>query len=190
MKLNLKIFTPALTAILICSSFISNRMRYPKYQGPTMEIYDFKMKTLEGIEVSLSKFKGKKMLLVNVASECGYTPQYKNLQALHIKHGDKLVVIGFPANNFGKQEPGTESEIKEFCSKNYGVTFLMMEKISVRGADIHPLYRWLSNKEENGSCDEAPKWNFCKYLIDEQGKIIKFFSSKVDPLSEEIVSLL
>jgi glutathione peroxidase len=127
---------------------------------------------------------------VNVASECGYTPQYKNLQTLHEKYGEKLAVIGFPANNFGAQEPGSSEEIKTFCQKNYGVTFQMMEKISVKGADMHPLYKWLSTKELNGTCDDAPKWNFGKYLVDENGNVIKFFGSKVDPLSEEITSLL
>jgi glutathione peroxidase len=157
---------------------------------PAKSIYEFRLKTLDGEEITLSKFKGRKMLLVNVASECGYTPQYKNLEALHRQYGDKVAVIGFPANNFGAQEPGTSTEIKEFCKKNYGVTFQMMEKISVKGSDQHPLYEWLSNKELNGVCDQAPKWNFSKYLIDENGKIIKFFGSKVDPLSEEITSLL
>lgn len=153
-------------------------------------IYDFKLKTLDGQELSLSKFKGKKMLLVNVASECGYTPQYTNLQKLHEQYGDKVVVVGFPANNFGGQEPGSSSEIKTFCSKNYGVTFQMMEKISVKGSDMHPLYKWLSDKSQNGSCDKAPGWNFCKYLIDEKGNVVQFFNSKTDPLSTEITSLL
>ena len=153
-------------------------------------IYDFKLKTIDGQEISLSKYKGKKILLVNVASECGYTPQYKNLQDLHEKFGNKVIVIGIPANNFGGQEPGTNSEIKTFCSKNYGVSFLMMDKISVIGTDTHPLYEWLSNKTKNGVSSDAPTWNFCKYLIDENGKIIKFFSSKTDPLSKDIISLL
>lgn len=153
-------------------------------------IYDFKLKTIDGESISLAKFKGKKILLINVASECGYTPQYKNLQALHEQYGSKLVLIGFPANNFGKQEPGTNTEIKSFCTKNYGVTFLMMDKISVTGSDAHPLYKWLSSKEDNGVCESAPNWNFCKYLIDEKGNIIKFFPSKVDPLSKDITSLL
>jgi glutathione peroxidase len=153
-------------------------------------VYDFKLKTLDGEEVSLAKFKGKKLLLVNVASKCGYTPQYKNLEALYEQYGSKVIVVGFPANNFGGQEPGSSSEIKEFCSKNYGVSFPMMEKISVKGNDMHPLYRWLSSKESNGVSDEAPGWNFCKYLIDEKGQLIKFFNSKVDPLSTEITSLL
>jgi glutathione peroxidase len=166
---------------------------FKKENSTTMSkgsIYDFKLKTIDGEEISLSKFKGKKMLLINVASECGYTPQYKNLQALHQQYGSKLVLIGFPANNFGKQEPGTNTEIKSFCTKNYGVTFLMMDKISVTGSDAHPLYKWLSSKADNGVCENAPNWNFCKYLIDEKGNIIKFFPSKVDPLSSEITSLL
>ena len=153
-------------------------------------IYDFKLKTIDGEEITLAKFKGKKMLLINTASECGFTPQYKNLQALHEQYGSKVVLIGFPANNFGKQEPGTNSEIKSFCTKNYGVTFQMMDKISVTGSDANPLYKWLSNKNENGVCENAPNWNFCKYLIDEKGNIIKFFPSKVDPLSKDITSLL
>lgn len=159
-------------------------------QPPKGSLYDFKLKTLDGQEITLGKFKGKKLLLVNVASECGYTPQYKNLQALSEQYKDKLVVIGFPANNFGGQEPGSNAEIRSFCTKNYGVTFQMMDKISVKGSDMHPLYKWLSNKEENGTCSEAPSWNFCKYLIDEKGNVVKFFSSKTDPLSKDITSLL
>ncbi len=153
-------------------------------------IYEFKLKTLDGKETTLKQYKGKKMLLVNVASECGYTPHYKNLQALSEKYKDKLVVIGFPANNFGGQEPGSAEQIKTFCTKNYGVTFPMMGKISVKGADMHPLYKWLSTKAENGVTDEAPNWNFCKYLIDEKGNIVKFFPSRVDPLDAQLTSLL
>ena len=159
-------------------------------QPAKSSIYDFKLKTIDGEEITLAKFKGKKMLLINTASECGFTPQYKNLQALHEQYGSKVVLIGFPANNFGKQEPGTDAEIKSFCTKNYGVTFQMMDKVSVVGADAAPLYKWLSNKDENGTCSDAPNWNFCKYLIDEKGNIVKFFPSKVDPLSKDITSLL
>ena len=157
---------------------------------PLPSISDFKLKTIDGEEITLAKFKGKKMLLINTASECGYTPQYKSLQALHEQYGNKVVLIGFPANNFGKQEPGTNKEIKNFCTKNYSVTFQMMDKISVAGSDAHPLYKWLSNKAANGVTESAPNWNFCKYLIDEKGNIIKFFPSKVDPLSKDITSLL
>lgn len=177
-------------AALACLIFVAATTRKRTVSGNKTSIYDFKMRTLDGQEISLSKFKGKKMLIVNVASECGYTPQYKNLQALHEKYQDKLVVIGFPANNFGAQEPGSSAEIKSFCTKNYGVTFQMMEKISVKGSDMAPLYKWLSSKEENGSCNDAPNWNFCKYLIDENGNVVKFFNSKVDPMSNDIVSLL
>lgn len=179
----LKLFGLASGLIFINAANQENSIRHSSS-------YDFKLKTIDGEEISLSKFKGKKLLLVNVASECGYTPQYKPLQELHEKYKDKLIVIGFPANNFGAQEPGNNDEIKNFCKKNYGVTFQMMEKISVKGEDMHPLYKWLSSKAENGVCDNAPTWNFCKYLLDENGKIIKFFNSKVEPLSEEITSLL
>jgi glutathione peroxidase len=178
------------SAFVLLFSFAATNRKVDKKMPVKGSIYHFKLKTLDGQDLSLSKFKGKKILIVNVASECGYTPQYKNLQALHEKYGSKLVVIGFPANNFGGQEPGSSTEIKSFCTKNYGVTFQMMEKISVKGSDAHPLYKWLSNKESNGSCSDAPGWNFCKYLIDENGVVIKFFSSKVDPLSNEITSLL
>jgi glutathione peroxidase len=177
-------------AVAFILSFAATNTKIEKKSGAKSSIYDFKLKTLDGQELSLSKFKGKKMLIVNVASQCGFTPQYKNLQALHEQYGNKVVVIGFPANNFGGQEPGTSTEIKSFCTKNYGVTFQMMEKISVKGNDMHPLYKWLSTKEENGSCGDAPGWNFCKYLIDENGNVIKFFNSKVDPLSPDIISLL
>lgn len=187
-------FTMLSLVLVLAGTFVSFRLaraRQPEtLQEKAGEIYQFTLRTLEGQELSLSRFKGKKMLIVNVASECGYTPQYKNLQKLHEMYGEKLAVIAFPSNDFGGQEPGTREEIRSFCTKNYGVTFQMMEKISVKGKDMAPLYKWLSSKEENGSCDEAPKWNFCKYLIDENGKVLKFFSSKTDPLSEELTALL
>ncbi|EKB50533.1 glutathione peroxidase [Cecembia lonarensis] len=153
-------------------------------------IYDFKMNDINGEEVDFSQFKGKRLLLVNVASKCGYTPQYADLQKLHEAHGDQVVIIGFPANNFGGQEPGSNEEIAQFCSENYGVTFKMMDKISVKGADKHPLYRWLSDKDLNGWNDKEPSWNFCKYFIDENGKLLKFFPSSVKPTSEDIISLV
>jgi glutathione peroxidase len=189
-KLLLKISTGIafLIGVIGLTSGMPKKYNHPNPNSSVF--YDFKLKTIDGKEISMSQYKGKKILLVNVASECGYTPQYKNLQALNEKYGNKVVIIGFPANNFGGQEPGTSGEIKAFCTKNYGVTFQMMEKISVKGKDAHPLYQWLSNKEQNGTCDEAPSWNFCKYLIDENGKIIKFFKSNVDPLSSDIVGLL
>src|SRR5258708_23243379 len=127
-------------------------------------LYDFKVNSIDGKEADLSQYKGKKVLIVNVASLCGNTPQYKGLQELSEKFKDKLVVLGFPANNFGRQEPGTNEEIKNFCEDEYKVTFPMFEKISVIGDDRHPLYEWLSTKELNGWNDRPPEWNFTKYL--------------------------
>lgn len=153
---------------------------------PMKSIYDIKVKTIDGAETTLSQYKGKKMLIVNVASECGFTPQYAELQELYETYGDKITVLGFPANNFGSQEPGTNEEIKQFCTKNFGVTFPMFAKISVKGSDMHELYQWLTKTELNGWNEKAPNWNFCKYLISEDGKLLKFYSSAVTPLSEEI----
>lgn len=152
--------------------------------------YSFRMKGLDGQEIDFSKFKGKKVLLVNVASQCGYTPQYEDLQKLHEQYGDKVIVLGFPADNFGHQEPGSESEIGAFCQKNYGVTFQMFSKISVKGDDKAPLYKWLSDKSQNGWNDQEPGWNFCKYLISEKGELLKFYSSGVKPMGEEILNEL
>jgi glutathione peroxidase len=152
--------------------------------------YEFKMKDIDGNEVDFNQYKGKKVLVVNVASNCGYTPQYADLQELNEKYGDQLVILGFPANNFGGQEPGTTEEIKKFCSENYGVTFQMFDKISVKGVDKHPLYRWLSDKDLNGWNDKEPTWNFCKYFIDENGDLKKFFPSSVKPMDEEIINLI
>jgi glutathione peroxidase len=158
----------------------------------TMEssFYNFKMKDINGKEVDFAEFKGKKLLLVNVASKCGYTKQYAQLQELYSEHGDDILILGFPANNFGGQEPGSNEEIKDFCSTEYGVTFPMFEKISVAGFDKHPLYRWLSDASQNGWNNEEPSWNFCKYFINEKGELVKFFPSKVTPLDEEILQLI
>ncbi|MEP7109026.1 MAG: glutathione peroxidase [Ferruginibacter sp.] len=153
-------------------------------------IYDFKVEALDGSTIDFSQFKGKKILIVNTASKCGFTPQYEGLESLYEKHKDHLVVVGFPANNFGGQEPGLNTEIKEFCKKNYGVTFPMAAKISVKGDDIAPIYKWLCNKSENGVLDAEIKWNFNKFLLDENGKIIAKFDSKVTPMSEELTSKL
>lgn len=153
-------------------------------------IYDFKLNDIDGNEVDFSQFKGKKLLLVNVASKCGYTPQYADLQKLNEEHGEKLIILGFPANNFGGQEPGSNEDIKQFCSTSYGVTFQMFDKISVKGADKHPLYRWLSDKNLNGWNDKEPTWNFCKYFIDENGELKKFFGSSVNPMDQEIIQLI
>jgi glutathione peroxidase len=143
--------------------------------------YDYKMLTLEGEEIDLSKYKGKKVVVLNVASKCGFTPQYADWQKFHEAYGDKITVLGFPANNFGGQEPGSDEEIATFCEKNYGVTFQMFSKVEVIGENQHPLYQWLSKKEQNGWNDKAPTWNFCKYVIDENGQVTHFFASKIKP---------
>jgi glutathione peroxidase len=147
-------------------------------------IYDFKINSLEGEEIDFAKYNGKNLLIVNVASRCGFTPQYADLEKLHEEFGDQVVVLGFPANNFGSQEPGSNLEIAEFCQKNYGVKFQMFEKISVKGEDQHPLYQWL--KEKTG---QEPSWNFCKYLVKPDGTV-QFFPSKVKPLDKEILNAL
>ena len=152
--------------------------------------YDLKAITIDGQEISFEQFKGKKVLIVNVASKCGYTYQYEGLQKLHELYGSKVSILGFPANDFLFQERGSNEEIAEFCESNFGVTFQMFEKITTKGKKQSPVYHWLSNKELNGWNDQKPSWNFCKYLIDEDGKLVAFFDSKVKPLSEEIVSLI
>lgn len=154
------------------------------------KFYDFKLKSIEGKEIDLSIYKGKKILIVNTASECGYTPQYDELQELHEKHGDKITILGFPANNFGGQEPGNNAEIGAFCRKNFGVTFQLFEKSEVVGPQQNPLYQWLTHKEQNGWNDEKPSWNFCKYLVSENGELLKFYSAAVSPMSEEILKMI
>lgn len=152
-------------------------------------VYTFKLKTIDGKDFSLAKYKGKKLLIVNTASKCGYTPQYAELQKLADRYKDKVVVVGFPANNFGGQEPGTNSEVKEFCQKNYGVTFPLSSKVSVKGDDIDPLFAYLTTTANPDFTGEI-KWNFEKFLIDENGKLIHRYRSNVKPLSEDITSAL
>lgn len=156
----------------------------------TSSIHQFKVPALDGGTIDFSAFKGKKILVVNTASECGFTRQYEGLEALYKKYGDKLVVVGFPANNFGGQEPGSNEEISSFCKKNYGVSFPMAAKISVKGEDVAPVYRWLCNKKENGVLDAVVSWNFNKFLLDEEGRLLQHFESRVTPLSEEITGRL
>jgi glutathione peroxidase len=158
--------------------------------GPT-SVYDFKVSGLDGKAIDLSSYKGKKILIVNTASKCGYTPQYADLEALYTKYKDKLAVIGFPANNFGQQEPGTSAEITEFCTKNYGVTFPMAEKSDVIGDNINPLFKYLTDEAHKlGVADPVIKWNFTKFLVDENGKLIAVFPSKVKPTDEQITKYL
>ena len=152
-------------------------------------VYEFKLKSIDGQEFSLAKYKGKKVLIVNTASKCGYTPQYAELQKLADLYKDKLVVIGFPANNFASQEPGANADIKTFCQKNYGVTFPLSEKVSVKGDDIAPIFKYLTEAPNPDFTGEV-KWNFEKFLIDENGKLIHRFRSPVTPLSPELTKYL
>ncbi len=152
----------------------------------TKSLHDFKMKALIGDEtIDLSQYKGKKVVLLNVASKCGYTPQYADWQKFHEAYGKDIVVLGFPANNFGGQEPGSDEDIATFCQKNYGVSFQLFDKIDVVGKLQHPLYKWLSTKDLNGWNDKAPTWNFCKYVVNEQGQLTNFFASGVKPTDPE-----
>ena len=154
-------------------------------------IYDLEIKTLdENSTIKLSDFKGKKILFVNVASECGFTKQYEDLQKLHEKYKDNLVLIGFPCNQFGGQEPGSAGEIQSFCQKNFGVTFLLTEKIDVKGENQHPIYQWLTQKSENGKGDYEVGWNFNKFLVSENGELMGYFGSRTKPLDTELVSLI
>ena len=158
--------------------------------GPA-SVYEFKVSGLDGKPIELAKFKGKKILIVNTASKCGFTPQYADLEALYTKYQDKLVVVGFPANNFGQQEPGTSQEITEFCTKNYGVTFPMAEKSDVIGDNISPLFKYLTDEAHKlGVADPVVKWNFTKFLVDENGKLIAVFPSKVKPTDDQITKYL
>jgi len=153
--------------------------------------YDISLNTLIGTKaIKMSDFKGKKVLIVNVASKCGYTGQYKDLEELSKKYADKLVVIGCPCNQFMGQEPGSAEEIAQFCSSTYNVSFPLTEKIEVLGDNQHPLYKWLTHKEQNEKGDYTVTWNFNKFLVDENGKLIAYFGSKTNPMSDAIISLL
>lgn len=153
-------------------------------------IYDFKVESLDGKEINFADFKGKKILIVNTASECGFTPQYADLEKVYEQYKDKLVVVGFPANNFGGQEPGTNTEIGAFCQKNYGVTFPMAAKVSVKGDDTAPIFKYLTEQELNGVKNTTILWNFTKFLVDENGKLIDSFVSTTKPTSEAITKYL
>lgn len=170
-----KLFTLALAAITMAFT-----------TSGTKNLHEFKTKTLEGTDFNFADLKGKKVLIVNTASECGYTPQYKDLEALYEKYKDKnFVIIGFPCNDFGGQEPGTSKDIKAFCTKNFGVTFPLMEKISIATS---PVYQWLTHKTENGVLDATVKWNFNKFLVDEKGNLVKYLASNVKPMDAEITN--
>ncbi|MDN3619190.1 glutathione peroxidase [Polaribacter undariae] len=155
-----------------------------------MNIYNIEINSLQNTPILLSDFKGKYILFVNVASKCGFTPQYKDLEELHKTYKDKIVVIGVPCNQFGKQEPGSSSEIEEFCEVNYGVSFLMTEKIDVKGKNQHPLYTWLTSKKFNNKKNSSVKWNFQKYLVSPEGELIDYYFSITKPLSSKIIKHL
>lgn len=172
---------------------IASIILFTSFFSPTKKensIYKFKVEALEGGKIDFKKYKGKKILIVNTASKCGQTPQYEELQKLYQQYSHKLVIVGFPANNFGGQEPGSNTEIKEFCKRNYGVTFPMAAKVSVKGDDIAPIFKWLTDKDENGVLDAEIKWNFTKFLLDEKGVLIAKFDHKLRPLSPEITKYL
>jgi glutathione peroxidase len=152
--------------------------------------YDFKVKTLEGKDFNFSSLKGRKVMIVNVASKCGNTPQYEDLEKMYEQYQGKLVIIGFPANNFAGQEPGSPEEIRKFCTETYGVTFPLMEKISVKGDDMHPLYKWLTSKNLNGVLDSEVTWNFQKYLIDEKGNLVDVVKPKDKVTSDKVTAWL
>lgn len=166
-------------------AFLSGKLNKGQKKSVSETIYDFKIKSLEGKEIDFSQFKGKKLLIVNTASKCGYTYQYADLEKLHEQYGEKVEVMGFPANNFLWQEPGSNADIAEFCQRNYGVSFLMFEKVSVKGSDKHPLYKWLEAKT-----GETPSWNFCKYLVSEDGNTVTFFKQTVKPLDPKILDMI
>lgn len=157
---------------------------------PIEPIYNIKINSINKEKIDLSLFKGKKILFVNVASKCGFTSQYKGLQKLHETYKNQLVIIGIPCNQFMNQEPGTSEEIVTFCQKNYGVSFLMTEKVNVKGSDQHALYKWLTSKEINGRKDSKVNWNFQKYLVNESGELIEVFASSIKPMDEKITNLM
>lgn len=157
---------------------------------PVESIYKIKIKALDGSPIDLSTYKGKYILFVNVASKCGFTGQYKDLQKLYDTYKDKLIIIGTPCNQFGGQEPGTAEDIQSFCEVNYGVTFLMTDKLDVKGEQQHPLYHWLTNKSKNGYSDSTVKWNFQKYLVDPNGYLIDYYFSMTNPMSDKITKHL
>lgn len=192
MKITLVIVALVLTSGGLALFAMRSRWQKPEQMINTekMSFYDLTYTTIDGNAASMSDFKGKYVLCVNVASKCGYTPQYKQLQALYEKYQDRLVIVGFPCNQFLGQEPGTNEEIVSFCEKNYGVTFPLADKLDVKGKNQHQVYQWLTNKTLNGVSDGNVKWNFHKFLVSPSGEWIGEFSSGVDPLSEEITGKL
>jgi len=187
------LFPALLTALFACTGSDLARVGPVKVPsgsvpaGPAMSFHDLSATDIDGNSVTMDRYKGKKVLVVNTASECGYTRQYAQLQELYEAYKDQgLVVLGFPCNDFGGQEPGTEADIAAFCQKNYGVTFTMMAKVGIK-RDTHPVFEWLTSKERNGVMDFTVKWNFNKFLIDEEGRLVNAFPSGVAPLDEKVL---
>ena len=179
------------TIVLLLSGFTYKKISKNDSEVAALaNFYDLKATTIDGKEISFNDFKGKKVLIVNVASKCGYTYQYAEMQKLQDLYGEKVVVLGFPSNDFLFQEPGSNEKIAEFCESVYGVTFQMFEKIATKGKNQSPVYEWLSKPELNGWNNQSPSWNFCKYLINEKGNLVGFFDARVKPLSNEITSQL
>ena len=189
LKVNLMIKTINIIIILIISLLNSDYSSNINKET-TMPIYDITINDIEGNTIKLSDYKGKYVLFVNVASNCGFTRQYRELQKLYKDNDEKLVVVGVPCNQFGGQEPGNEEKISIFCSENYNVTFPMTEKVSVRGSNQHPLYKWLTSKELNGRKNSSVKWNFQKYLIDKDGNLIDYWYSLTSPTSSKITNYI
>ena len=184
----MRYFKIAVAGIVIMGifAFLSERLSASRTPVQTNKsFYDFKVRSLDGQEIDFTRYRGRKVLIVNTASKCGYTPQYKDLEVIHNTYGDKVDVLGFPANNFLWQEPGSDAEIATFCEKNFGVDFQMFSKISVKGKDQHPLFQWLESK-----AGKSPSWNFCKYVINEKGEVMGFFPSRVKPTDPEILKLI
>ena len=185
---NLRISLPILI-FLATISFLNSLLGAGGYTSSMNTFYDLQLNDINGDKIDLQSFKGKKVLIVNVASKCGYTDQYADLQELYETHGDKLEIIGIPCNDFGRQEPGSADEIKNFCKLNYGVTFTLSEKQKIKSKPTSGVYQWLSDPNLNGWNSSLPSWNFCKYVIDETGKLTHFFKSGTDPNGKEILNL-
>ncbi len=196
MKIAIFIVLGLIAAVLFLSCFDSNKIASRPMDKPSTpaangsSFFDFAVNSLEGEPVSLAQFRGKKIIVLNVASKCGYTPQYADWEKFYAENKDEVVVLGFPCNDFMGQEPGSATQIAEFCQKNYGVTFPMFEKVHVKGSEKAPIYQWLTDPAQNGWNSQEPSWNFCKYLINEKGELTHFFASKVTPASEEFIKAI
>lgn len=187
-KLKLTIIMSTMSIVGLIAMSFSKAVK--EIKPPKKSLYEISIASIENEPINLSEFKGKKILFVNVASKCGFTPQYAGLQKLNDTYKENLVIIGVPCNQFMGQEPGSSEEIVQFCKKNYGVSFMMTEKVDVKGKNQHPLYTWLTSKKLNGSADSKVNWNFQKYLVNERGELLDVFSSNVKPLDEKITNYL